>query len=127
MVASMSELDELKRQVDELNRRDAALAKRYGGDEKFARAHKRAMRTPPPLTTSPSKLHAILGRVKNDADALVFANSGVLGNRPYFMRKVEGMLADSCERAGLDYTAAQVKGIADYIATEYMDERDKAA
>lgn len=127
MVASMAELDELKKKMDELNRRDQALAKKYGGDAKFARAHKRAMRTPPPLTSSPAQLHVILGRVKDDADALVFTNRGVLGNRQFFMRKVEGMLAGSCDQAGLDYTVAQVKGIADYIATEYMDERGKAA
>ena len=127
MVASMAELDELKKKMDELNRRDQALAKKYGSDEKFARAHKRAMRTPPPLTTSPSELHLVLGRVKDGADALIFANRGVLGNRNFFMRKVEGMLADSCDRAGLDYTPSQIRGIADYIAIEYIDERGKAA
>lgn len=127
MVASMAELDELRKKMDELNRRDQALAKKYGGDEKFARAHKRALRTPPPLTTSPAKLHVILGRVKDDADALVLANRGILGNRPFFLRKVEGMLVDSCDRSGLDYTPAQIRGIADYIAIEYIDERGMAA
>lgn len=127
MVSSMEELDDLRHKMDELNRRDAQLAKKYGGDVKFARAHKRAMRTPPPLTTSPTVLFSILDRVKDAADQTVLGNHNLLGNRSYFEQSVRRMLVQSCKTEGIKFTAPQVRGIADFIAGEYIDEGGKAA
>ena len=127
MVTSMEELDDLRRRMEELNRRDAQLAKKYGGDEKFVRAHKRALRTPPPLTTSPVMLFHILGRVKAEADETVLANHNLLGNTAYFQQTVRRLLKGSCATEGLTPTVEQVLSIADYIASEYIDESRKAA
>ena len=127
MVSSMEELDDLRRKMDELNRRDAQLAKKYGGDAKFARAHKKALRTPPPLTTSPTVLFSILDRVKGQADQTVMGNHNLLGNRSYFEQSVRRMLVQSCKTEGIKFTAPQVRGIADFIAGEYIDEGGKAA
>lgn len=127
MVTSMEELDDLRHRMDELNRRDAQLAKKYGGDEKFVRAHKRAMRTPPPLTTSPVLLFHILDRVKAETDETVLSNHNLLGNTAFFQRTVRGLFKNSCVAEGLKPTKDQVFGIADYIANEYIDESRKAA
>lgn len=127
MVASIGELDDLKRRVDELNRKDSALAKKYGGDSKFVRAHKRAMRTPPPLTKSPVVLSHILNRVKAEADETVLANHNLLGNAPYFQREVRKLFKCSCDAEGISPTIDQLLGLADYIAGEYIDENGKAA
>lgn len=127
MVTSMEELDELRQQMDELNRRNAALAKKYGGDEKFVRAHKRAMRTPPPLTTSPVLLFQVLSRVKAETDETVLSNHNLLGNTAYFQQTVRRLFKGSCVAEGLTPTKDQVFGMADYIASEYIDESRKTA
>lgn len=127
MAEAMEELDDLGRRADELNRRDAALAKKYGGDEKFVRAHKRALRTPPPITESPISLFHILDRVKEQADETVFANHNLLGNTAYFQREVRKLFKGSCAAEGLTPTKDQIFGVADYIANEYINENGRAA
>ncbi len=127
MTASIEELDDLRRRVDELNRRDAQLAKKYGGDEKFVRAHKRALRTPPPLVSSPALLFRILDRVKTDTDETVLSNHNQLANTAYFQRTVRRLLKSSCTAEGINPTKDQVLGVADYIAHEYIDESGRAA
>lgn len=127
MTATTAELDNLKRRVDDVNRRNAALAKKYGGDEKFVRTHKLALRTPPPLTTSNIQMFDMLIRVKNATDEMVLDNHNVLGNIEYFRKKVRGQVSGSCRDEGLTPTKDQLFGIADYIANEYVDEIGKAA
>lgn len=127
MMESIGELDDLRRRIDDLNRRDTQIAKRYGGDIKFARAHKWALRTPPPLTQSPAELFSILDRVKDEADTTVMENHNLLGNRSFFQKSVRRMVTKSCKRQGITYTASQVTIIADFIAGEYIDEGGRAA
>lgn len=127
MAESVKELDSLRGKMEDLNRRNAALAKKYGGDEKFARAHKQAMRTPPPLTTSPTTMFSILSSVKQGADEAVMSNRNMLGNAPYFAKQVRRLVAVACKDAGVKYSLVQVKSVAEYISKEYIDERGRAA
>lgn len=127
MVESVKELDRLRAQIDELNRRNAALAKKYGGDEKFVRVHKRAMRTPPPLTTSPTTMFGILSGAKKEADATIMNNRNMLDNAAFFAKRILRLVASACKGAGVSCNANQVKSIADYISKEYIDERGRAA
>lgn len=127
MAESVKELDSLRAKMEDLNRRNAALAKKYGGDEKFARAHKQAMRTPPPLTTSPTTMFSILSSVKQGADEAVMSNRNMLGNAPYFAKQVRRLVAVACKDAGVKYSLVQVKSVAEYISKEYIDERGRAA
>lgn len=54
-------------------------------------------------------------------------NHNLLGNRSYFEQSVRRMLVQSCKTEGIEFTAPQVRGIADFIAGEYIDEGGKAA
>ena len=127
MIASTRELDELRRKMEELNRKDAQLAKKYDGDVKFARAHKKALRTPPPLTSKQTVLFCVLDRVKDAADQTVMDNHNLLGNPSYFEKSMQKMLLASCRQEGLRPSADQVRGMAAFIAGEYIEERNKAA
>lgn len=127
MVASIEELKSLKRRMDELNRRDEQLAKKYGGDAKFMRVHKKALRTPPPLTTSPSKLFVVLSRVKGAVDDEVIRNEHVLDNQPLFRRTVRRLVLVSCDTGGVDGAMDTVDRVADDISHEYFEERRKAS
>lgn len=127
MMASIEELDSLREKVDDINRRNIMLLNKYDGDEKYVRAHKRVLRTPPPLTTSPSVLFSILSPLKKDLDSDIYANHNVLGNKSYFEQDVTRKLFDACKAQAIEFNAAQIKDLANYIADEYITELDKAA
>lgn len=127
MTISIDEYRVLKKRISEYRQREALLAEKYHNDPKFVRAHKKAERTPPPITTSTSKLVGILAGVKENADALVARNANILGNPPYFLRQVESMLADACDNQGVDYDVDQVTSLASFIAGQYEQEKGKAA
>lgn len=123
----IEELDRIRKQIDALNRENANLVKKYDGDEKYARAHKQAMRTPPPLTMSPAEMLSILRRVKNEIDGMVLNNSGIVGNKSYFQKDVSRILMKNCKADSISCSAAQITNLANYITNEYVDERNKAA
>lgn len=127
MVASIDELKSLKKRMDELNRRDEQLAKKYGGDTKFMRVHKKALRTPPPLTTSPAKLFVVLSRVKGAVDDEVMHNEHVLDNQPLFKKKVRQLVLVSCDTSRVEGTMDTVDRVADDISHEYFEERRKVS
>ena len=123
----IAELDRIRGRIDELNRENAALVKKYEGDEKYARAHKQARRTPPPLTMSPSVMYAILKQVKDEVDGIVLSNHSVVGNRAYFQKDVGLALLASCRKGDVKCSPVQIMDLAGYIADEYAEERSKAA
>jgi type I restriction enzyme, R subunit len=127
MVASIEELKRLKAEMDELNRRNEQLAKKYGGDMKFMRVHKKAMRTPPPLTTSPAKLFTILSKVKADADGELMHNEHLLDNEGFFKRTVRRLVLISCDNAGVDGAMDTIDRVAGDISREYFEEKRKAS
>ncbi|MBQ9067675.1 MAG: hypothetical protein IJ131_01245, partial [Eggerthellaceae bacterium] len=121
------DLDRLRAAVEEHNRKDMLQAKKYGGDAKFLRVHKRTLRTPPPLTSSPTQLFDVLSQVKHDADEKLIANYQLLGNEAYFKQEMQRVVVSSCKHAGLPYTAEQVSNLASAIASEYFNERKRAS
>lgn len=127
MTQSIQELDSLRSRIDEVNRKNLQLAKKYNGDSKFVRAHKRVLRTPPPLTDSPATLFKVLFELKEQLDAKVLANHNMLENKNYFTKNVSHMLSKACKAQGLTYKVEQIKELSNYIATEYINERGKAA
>lgn len=127
MTNSIIELDKLRKEIDELNRKDQTLAKKYAGDEKYVRVHKRVLRTPTPLVDSPVVLFNVLYNLKQHLDADVIANHNVLGNREYFVKSITKQLATTCKAEHVDYKAPQIKELASFIANEYIDESNKAA
>ena len=127
MATSIKELDRLRSKMEELNRRNNILAKKYDGDEKFARAHKRALRTPPPLTESQTALFSVLSSVKANADSTVMSNHNILDNEGFLKKSMARLMAQACKANGIAYTVEQVAGIAGYLAKEYINERGRAA
>ena len=127
MVASIDELKSLKKRMDELNRRDEQLAKKYDGDTKFMRVHKKALRTPPPLTTSPAKLFVVLSRVKGAVDDEVMHNEHVLDNQPLFTKKVRQLVLVSCDTSRVEGAMDTVDRVADDISHEYFEEKRKVS
>ena len=121
MATSIKELDRLRSEIEEINRENNSLAKKYGGDEKFARAHKRALRTPPPLTESKTALFSVLSSVKANADSTVMSNHNILDNEGFLKKSMARLMAQACKANGIAYTVEQVASIAGYLAKEYIN------
>lgn len=127
MVVKIDELKSLKKRIDELNRRDEQLAKKYGGDAKYMRVHKKAMRTPPPLTKSPGQLFSMLAHVKGTMDDEVMRNENILENESYFCKSVLRAVILSCNQGNISCSLDQANSIASDISHEYFEERRKAS
>lgn len=59
----MGELDDLRKKAEKKNHEDQMLAKKYNGDVKYMRTHKRIMESPPPIADAVT-IHKILMDVK---------------------------------------------------------------
>lgn len=127
MATSIKDLKEIRSKLIDYNERDRRLAETYGGDAKFVRVHKRALRTPPPLTNSPSTLHGVLLAVKNKIDDMISANYELLGNPQIMVKRVGSFLASSCRTQSVGYKADQIKSLSSIIVGEYETEKGRAA
>ena len=127
LATSIHDLKEVRAKLADYNERDRRLAETYGGDAKFLRVHKRAMRTPPPLTISASALHGILSSVKGEVDAMVASNMEMLGNPQLMIKRVRKFLVSGCKQEHVSYVPEQIKTLSSIIVGEYETEKERAA
>lgn len=97
-------LDEIIQRLQELQKRNNALVKKYKGDVKFARVHKRireinqerkAQGRKPMFSFLDDEIMAILNTIKDDIDAKVYDRNDILKKDAYFGRTVI-MLINNC-------------------------------
>lgn len=97
-------LDEIIQRLQELQKRNNALVKKYKGDVKFARVHKRireinqerkAQGRKPMFSFLDDEIMAILNTIKDDIDAKVYDRNDILKKDAYFGRTVT-MLINNC-------------------------------
>lgn len=97
-------LDEIIQRLQELQKRNNALVKKYKGDVKFARVHKRireinqerkAQGRKPMFSFLDDEIMAILNTIKDDIDTKVYDRNDILKKDAYFGRTVT-MLINNC-------------------------------
>lgn len=97
-------LDEIIQRLQELQKRNNALVKKYKGDVKFARVHKRIREINqerkeqgrnPMFSFLDDEIMAILNTIKDDIDAKVYDRNDILKKDAYFGRTVT-MLINNC-------------------------------
>ena len=90
-------LDEIIVRLQELQKRNNVLLKKYNGDEKFARVHKRIREAnkqreekgqKPMFSFLDDEIAAILNIIKKDVDAKVYDRNDILKKDAYFNRTV---------------------------------------
>lgn len=90
-------LDEIIVRLQDLQKRNNALVKKYKGDEKFARVHKRIHEVnkqreekgqKPMFSFLDEEIAAILNIIKEDVDAKVYDRNDILKKDAYFNRTV---------------------------------------
>lgn len=94
-------LDEIIGRLQDLQKRNNALVKKYKGDEKFARVHKRIREVnkqreekgqKPMFSFLDEEIAAILNIIKEDVDAKVYDRNDILKKDAYFGRTVMALI-----------------------------------
>ena len=94
-------LDEIIGRLQNLQKRNNALLKKYKGDEKFARVHKRIREVnkqredkgkKPMFSFLDEEIAAILNIIKEDVDAKVYDRNDILKKDAYFGRTVMALI-----------------------------------
>ena len=97
-------LDEIIGRLQDLQKRNNVLLKKYKGDEKFARVHKRIREVnqerkeqgeQPVFSLLDHEIMVILNMIKDDIDSKVYDRNDILKRDAYFARTVENII-DSC-------------------------------
>ncbi|MGP5303242.1 type I restriction endonuclease subunit R, partial [Psychrobacter celer] len=90
MNANIDELTKIHNRIKELNRKNANLSQKYGGDTKYARIHKRLKEQDQQDNKKRSeyKLHEVLAKIKNDADEKVLNSNDIVEYSDYFEREM---------------------------------------
>lgn len=94
-------LDEIVKRLQDLQKRNNVLLKKYKGDEKFARVHKRIREVnkqreekgqKPMFSFLDEEIVAILNIIKEDVDAKVYDRNDILKKDAYFGRTVMSLI-----------------------------------
>lgn len=100
-------LEDALQRLQELYTRNNALKKKYNGDAKFARVHKRIRETnlerklagrKPILSTTDEDIMSILLSIKTDVDNKVYDRNDILKKDAYFSRTVMQLITSSLEK-----------------------------
>lgn len=94
-------LDEVMKRLQEIQRRNNALLKKYNGDTKFARVHKRIREVnqqraeenkAPMFSFKDEEIMAILKIIKEDVDAKVYDKNDILKKDAFFSKTVLSLI-----------------------------------
>lgn len=125
-------LDEVMKRLQAMQLKNNALLKKYNGDTKFARVHKRireankkreAEHKAPMFSFKDEEIMVILKIIKEDIDAKVYDKSDILKKDAYFSRTVLSLIS------GCLYQFPQIKPemddyqfIKDRVAQQYLNQ-----
>ena len=124
-------LDEVLKKLDELQKRNTALMKKYCGDAKFARVHKRireenqkriAKGGQPMLSTYDEAIMNVLIYIKNDIDQKVYDRNDILKQDAYFEQTVMSQITQSMNNACVSSAKEDRVFILNRIAPQYLEQ-----
>ncbi len=124
---NIASLNKILEKVRELNRQNNLLKKKYNGDEKYARIHKRLSERGDISKKELAILNA-LKTVKAQADEQVIKNSKILNNEEYFDREMLKMVFGAFkQKQKLPLNADAIKFINNLVVSEYINEYNGVA
>ena len=95
-------LDEVVKRLQDIQKRNTALIKKYNGDVKFARVHKRIRevnlersqaKKPPMFSFRDEEIMVILKMIKSDIDGRVYDKNDILKKDAFFARTVQSLIS----------------------------------
>ncbi len=120
-------MEQAMARIREINRRNANLQKKYRGDVKFVRAHKRIRRKEAKtgevlLTPQEVEQCNALNRIKDAIDILLANREQLINNEPDFNTQVIAAVAHTLRDINIHAKPDDRRYISGLIATEYLRE-----
>ena len=121
------ELKVIYDKIKELNRKNAVLKAKFGGDKKFARIYKTL--EPSGLPSNNNPLLNLLERIKESIDEEVTNNENMLSNKGYFEKLVGRKITEIWKKPEFEQklNADIIKRLIKYVSDEYFEEYQQAA
>lgn len=126
-------LDEVLKKLAELQKRNNALLKKYRGDEKFARVHKRIReenterqktgKTPIVSLFDESIMNVLLA-IKSDIDQKVYDRNDILKKDAYFEKTVMTQIKEGMDKLGLASARDDRLFVQSRITRQYLNQYD---
>lgn len=118
----MEELNRIEEAARKKNAADAMLARKYYGDLKYMRTHKRLREGNSPIS-SDLLLNKVLLSLKESVDKQVYENEKILDNEPYFEKNMYPIIIRVFNDNDIQIDAQNVKKVGSCISEEYFHER----
>jgi len=115
----IDELNKLYNNVFEINNYNENLSKKYFGDKKFTRIHKRLLAL---LPINEKQLLKVLLSIKNIMDTMIENNENVLASEDYIEKEVASKAWDIFDDNNIDVELNTIKNISHIIVSEYLNQ-----
>lgn len=124
-------LDEVMDRLTKIKRGNDALARRYRGDAKFVRVHKRlreenvrraAASEAPMVAAYDEDIVDFLTEIKRTIDQKVYDRNDILKKDDYFERTVMTLITTGMKNVGFDIPRSDRLFIQDRISKQYLDQ-----
>ena len=126
---SIDYMDEVMKKIREINRRNNLLKKKYKGDERFVRIHKRIQeenehREKPLISSVEYEIAENLSQMKSQIDDRIFLNINILDNEDSFKHDVLAIIGKKLISMGIKADLTDRKYINNLITNEYFQQRN---
>lgn len=129
---SIQYMDEVMKKIREINRRNNILKKKYKGDERFVRIHKRLEETNrqraerPIISAHEYEIAENLAQMKAEIDQMLFLNINILDNEEAFKRDILAIVGKELIGMNIRADLQDRKYINSLITTEYLQQYNYA-
>ena len=129
--ASIQYMDEVMKKIREINRRNNILKRKYKGDERFVRIHKRIeeqnqKRERPIISAHEYEIAENLAKMKDEIDRQLFLDINILDNEPAFGQDVLSIIGKELIAMKIRADIKDRKYLSSLITTEYLQQRNYA-
>jgi type I restriction enzyme R subunit len=124
---SIDYMDGVMKKIKEINRRNRILKKKYRGDERFVRIHKRIdeenqKRKKPIIGKEEYEIALGLSQMKREIDNTLFLNVNVLQNEDKFKRDVLALVGNELIQLNIKADLSDRRFINNLITNEYLQQ-----
>ena len=124
---SIDYMEEVMKKIREINRRNNVLKKKYKGDERFVRIHKRLdeenrHRERPIISAHEYEIAENLSKMKSAIDDMLFLNINILNNEEAFKRDILAIVGKELIGMNIKADLQDRKYINNLITTEYLQQ-----
>ena len=130
--ASIQYMDEVMKKIREINRRNNMLKRKYKGDERFVRIHKRIeeqnQQRPerPIISKREYEIAENLAQMKDGIDRMLYLDINILDNEAAFQQNVLALIGKRLLDMHIRADIKDRKYINNLITSEYLQQRSSA-